>query len=84
VDKVPKQKIVSVNFSNTVISLLGFLTFEDGTDRLPRNVGKELSLCAVYLRIVQISHDNLVMQVFVWLRTILRASYANFKMTSHI
>ena len=24
--------------------LLGFLTFENGTDRLSRNVGKELSL----------------------------------------
>ena len=43
-DKVPKNKIVSVNFSFAVISLWDFLTLEDGTDRLSRNVGKELSL----------------------------------------
>jgi hypothetical protein len=32
--QVPKQKIVSCNFSHTLFSLLDFLTFEDGTDRL--------------------------------------------------
>ena len=43
-DKVPKKKIVSVKFSHAVLSLLYFLTLEDGTDRLSWNVGKELLL----------------------------------------
>jgi len=41
-DKVPKKKIVSVNFSCTVFSLLDFLTIEDGADSLSRNVVKDL------------------------------------------
>ena len=36
-DKVPK-KSVSVNFSCTVFCLLGFVTLEDGKDRLSRNI----------------------------------------------
>jgi len=45
-DRVPKTKIVSVKFSLAVLSLLCFLTLEDGTDRLSWNVGKELLLYA--------------------------------------
>ena len=41
--QIPKNKIVSVNLS---VTLLDFLTLEDGTDRLSRNVGKEFLLCA--------------------------------------
>jgi len=37
-DKVPKKKIVSGNFSWAVFSLLDFLTLEDGTDTLSQNV----------------------------------------------
>jgi len=44
-DKVPKKKILSVNFSSAQFSLLDFLTFEAWTDRLTRNVSKELLLC---------------------------------------
>jgi hypothetical protein len=32
--------------TGVTVSLLGFLTLEDGTDRLPRNIGKELPLLA--------------------------------------
>jgi len=55
---------VSVNFNGAVLSLLYFLILEDETDRLPRNVSKELY--AAYLRRAQISHDNLAMQALVW------------------
>ena len=42
------QKIkLSVNFSCALFSLLDFLALEDGTNRLSRNVGKELLLCGV-------------------------------------
>ena len=40
IQKVPKN-IVPVNISHTVFSLFDLLTFEDGTDRLSQNVGKE-------------------------------------------
>jgi len=40
-DKVQKKKIISLNFSHTVSSLLEFLTLEDETDRLSQNVSKE-------------------------------------------
>jgi len=43
-DKVPKKKIVTDNFSCIVFSLLDFLTFGDGTNRLSQNIGKELPL----------------------------------------
>jgi hypothetical protein len=43
-DKVPKEKIVPVNFIRSVFYLLEFFTLEDGTDRLSQNVGKELPL----------------------------------------
>jgi hypothetical protein len=33
-DKVPKQKIVPVNFLRVIFSLLDFLTLEAGIDRL--------------------------------------------------
>ena len=46
-DKVPKNKIVSVNFSRAMFSLLDFLTLEDGSDRVSQNFGKELPLYAV-------------------------------------
>jgi hypothetical protein len=36
------KKIVSVNFSHALFSLLDFLTLEDGADRLSRNISKEL------------------------------------------
>jgi len=41
-DRVPKKKIVSVNFNHAV--LFDFLTLKDGTNRLYQNVGKELPL----------------------------------------
>ena len=40
------KKIVSVNFSHALFSLLDFLTFEDGANRLSQNISKELLLCA--------------------------------------
>jgi hypothetical protein len=40
IQKVP-QNIVPVNVSHTLFSLFDLLTFEVGTDRLFRNVGKE-------------------------------------------
>jgi hypothetical protein len=43
-DKVPKKKIVSVNFSHALFSLLDFFTFENGTDMLSRKIGKEFQL----------------------------------------
>jgi len=46
-DKVPKKKSVSVNFSCAVFCLLDFMTLKDGTNRLSRNVGKELPLYTV-------------------------------------
>jgi len=45
-DKVPKKKIVSVNFSHAVFSVVDFFTFENGTDMLSRNIGKEFQLYA--------------------------------------
>jgi hypothetical protein len=46
VDKVPKKKIASVNFSHALFSLLDILILEYGADRLSQNVSKELPLCA--------------------------------------
>jgi hypothetical protein len=61
-----QKNIVSV-VSHDVFFLLDFLTPEAGTNRLSRNVGKELPLGAVqYPRRVRISHD-LVVQALVWL-----------------
>jgi hypothetical protein len=40
------KKILSVNFSRSLFSLLNFLTIEDGADRLSWNVGNELPLYA--------------------------------------
>jgi hypothetical protein len=37
-----QKKIVSVNFSRVLFTLLDFLTFKDGPDRLSQNVGTEL------------------------------------------
>jgi hypothetical protein len=45
-DTVPKKKTVSDNFRLAVFSLWNILALEDGTDRLYRNVGKELPVCA--------------------------------------
>jgi len=44
--QITEKKNLSVNFSHAVFSLLHFLTLEDGTDRMSRNVGKELHLYA--------------------------------------
>jgi len=66
-NEVPKKKILSVNFSRALFSLLDFLTLEAWTDRSTRNVSAELLLCTVYyLRRVQTSSD-LMMQALVWL-----------------
>ena len=88
-DKVPKKKVVLVNFSCALISVLDFQSLEDGTDRLSRNLSKELLLyTAQYVRRAQISHDSLAMQTLVWLHIVqfraiqfgavwFSASYAN-------
>jgi hypothetical protein len=52
-DKVPKNNIVSVNFSNVVFCHLDVLILEYGKSRLSRHTSKEFPS---YLRIVQISH----------------------------
>ena len=39
-----KKKIVSVNFIHALFSLLDFFTFENGTDMLSCNIGKEFQL----------------------------------------
>jgi len=46
IDKVPKNKIVLVDFSYAVFCLLDVLTFEDGTSRLSGNISKEFPLQA--------------------------------------
>jgi hypothetical protein len=66
-DNFPKKKSVSFNFNGALLSLLYFLIFEDGTDRLPRDVSNELPLYAAYLKRAQISHDNFGMQALFWL-----------------
>ena len=43
--KVPKKKIVLVNFGYALLSLLDLLILEDLIDMLSRNVGKEIPLC---------------------------------------
>jgi hypothetical protein len=45
-DKVSKKKIVSFNFSYALFSVLDFFAFENGTDMLFRNFGKEFQLYA--------------------------------------
>jgi len=42
-----KKKTVSVNFSRVLFSLLDFLVLEYGTDRLSRNISKEIQVCTV-------------------------------------
>jgi len=42
----PHKKIVSFNFGRAVFSILDILTLEDGSDRLYRNVRKQLPLDA--------------------------------------
>jgi hypothetical protein len=70
-DKVPKKKTVSVKFSRALFSLLDFVTLEDGTDRSSHNNGKELLLNAVqYLRRVENSQVDLLMQALVWLHMV--------------
>jgi hypothetical protein len=44
--QVPKKEIVFVKFSCALFSLVDFLTYEDGSDRLSQNVSKELPLNA--------------------------------------
>jgi len=64
-DKVPKKKTRSVNFS-WAFPLLDFLTLEDRTNRSSQNVCNELSLYAVqYLRRAEGLRDNLVMQALI-------------------
>jgi len=59
-DKVLKKKIVSVNITHVVFTLLGLLTLEDRSSRFYQNLSKELSLYAVqYLRKVEISQERL-------------------------
>jgi hypothetical protein len=41
-NEVTKKKILSVNFSHAVFSLLDFFTLEDGNDSLSQNVGEDL------------------------------------------
>ena len=66
--KVPKEKIVSINFSGALFSLLDFLITVDGNDRLYQNVDNELTLyTAWYPRRAHILHDDLVMQALVLL-----------------
>jgi hypothetical protein len=43
-DKDPKKKIVSVNFSHALFSLLDFFTLENATDMLCSNISKEFQL----------------------------------------
>jgi hypothetical protein len=43
-DKVPKEKIVSINFSGALFSLLDFLITVDGIDRLYQSADNELTL----------------------------------------
>jgi len=45
-DKVPKEKIVSVNFSGALFSLLDFWISVNGTDRLYQSVDNEWTLYA--------------------------------------
>jgi len=66
-EKVPKKKTVSVNFSHAVLSLLYFLILEDGTDNCP-----EMSVRNYYSMLCNISeecrsHDDLVKKYLVWL-----------------
>jgi hypothetical protein len=45
-EKVPKKKNVSVNFPDALFSILDFLALEYETERLTRNVDKELPIYA--------------------------------------
>jgi hypothetical protein len=45
-DKVPKKKIVSVNITHAVFSLLDLLNLEDRSNRFYQNLNEELLLCA--------------------------------------
>jgi hypothetical protein len=57
---------VSVNFSHALFSLVHFLIFEDGAQRLSQNVSKEVPLYAAeYPTRVQILWDDLAMQALV-------------------
>ena len=63
--KVPKKKMMSVNFPCALFYHLDFFTLEAATDRLSRYVSKKLPLQAAYHLIrPQTSHD-LAMQVLV-------------------
>jgi len=54
VHRVPEKKIVSVNFSCAMFSLLVFLTLEAGTNRLTQNISKGLGLAPhVWFRTIQ-------------------------------
>jgi len=46
-DKVPKKKIVPVNFLHVLFSLLDFLTLEAGIDSLFWNISVELPVYTV-------------------------------------
>jgi hypothetical protein len=53
--------------SAMLFSLVHFLTFEDGAQRLSQNVSKELPLYAAeYPTRVQVLCDDLAMQALVW------------------
>jgi hypothetical protein len=80
-DKVPKQKIMSVDFCCALFSILDFYTLEDVINMLFRNIGEELPLYAAqHPRTAQISHDDMVTQGLVWLCMVrFSASCANFR-----
>jgi len=46
-DKAPKKKTVSGNFSWALFSLFDYLTLEDGPNRMSQNVSAELPLQSV-------------------------------------
>jgi len=45
-DKVPEKKNMSINISCALFSLFDLCTFEDGSDRLSQNFGKQLPFYA--------------------------------------
>jgi len=64
VNKIPKNKIVSVNLRPVLISLLDFLTCEAGTDWLSCNIGAVY--CVISQKSAELTND-LVTQTLVWL-----------------
>jgi hypothetical protein len=67
-DKVQKEKTVSVNFNHAVFSLWDFLNLEAG----PISCTKMFvwNYFSVLRNIQKISHDDLAMQAMVWLHIV--------------